>query len=1290
MIIDLNLLEHSKEIKSPVLLKEAISNNSLIIVLGAPGSGKTSILKEYADENSSIAQFLKIKNFLKLDNQVDNSTKILLLDGLDEYRSLSNDKTFVITELADKLRTLENIKIVISCRELDWYGDSDQAALKDELGKDAKVFSIQLLNEKKQKKFAHLYKIENSDIGNFIIKFSPYGFLDNPQMFKMIAELYVDSDSIIPSSKSELYKSFIKGAKEKNPERTRNITNQLSGDEILKYSGYLALFYMFSGIDRFDDDTLEQISNSSKGYSKEKLLQTLNTTIYYDKTFIHRTTAEYALAYFLVNEKGTQVSASLANERIKKLFVKKDKIPTELRGVYAWLCSLSQNNSFIEIDPFYQAVYGDNSLFSYMQKQEIVLNVEKYAKDHPYFINFGNMYHQLENLSSLYQSELDDFYIQEFEKAKLQTNHYKYFLVSVLSTTELSNPIKAYLKNKIFDFDIPTNLKYDLLEIFKDDIPFLLEVLEKIKQDELEDNENRLKNFVLTKLYPNHIKPNEIVDYIKIYKKRDQITVGDGLYLYDTKYEEKFKLVKELLQVSNEITSKSDKRYGYIGSDFISSFISDYLYETILKFPKKMNAIEIYNIIDCFKHYVDKYYQFKFEPYRQLSKENKEKHEKEFKVLSNELFSIHIDKAIEKSVTDEKSVQDAIFNYRYFFPYHASETPNILLSKMDPRLPKQVNDDLFTWALTYIPFENTEEIDTSTYYIKAKEFDLEEKLDKRLNPTKEGWKIEQEEYERKQQEEKDEIKRKNEEYFSNRSDEEILSTFGDLKFISDQLYFKEEEVEEIDYLEKDTFGRLKKLLKSLIYHQSIDETLTTIYSLAKVNSRGRNIDDVYYVALALNNSDEISEYLLYEKLELLNYLYIIAIRWGSIVNIIKTDFMDYFEQKYTENSIEILKEFIEVLIKEHFPDLSFMVEKYICNETNLEALKGIAKSSTNNLGTIQEDLLYYILARYAFVLDVDELNIIDKLILDNDKNKTVLKSLLVIQANDKANFDIDKSVALYELISHSNYELYNNAVSSIRVKVIDYMFSIFNTEKSIEFVGGFQSSKSQCASFLRDIVKTLNIGELQELLKTHKEEDDIWRNRILYELDNKMQQDADQRFEKYSIDKMKNFILDDAILSNEDFFTDLCIKLDNIKQEVEDNIYNEKKLFFDSDGKAKNEEYCRDVILQKLNDKYGYDSDNTKEKHKADNRADINIRYKANLEFEVQVECKKDSNNGLYTGIPDQLITKYLSSKVEFGIYLIFYFGYKTNKEKMLAKINASIPNTYENRISVTCIDLTS
>jgi hypothetical protein len=610
----------------------------------------------------------------------------------------------------------------------------------------------------------------------------------------------------------------------------------------------------------------------------------------------------------------------------------------------------------------------------------------------------------------------------------------------------------------------------------------------------------------------------------------------------------------------------------------------------------------------------------------------------------------------------------------------------ILINKIKSVDNVEIKKELFSWILTYIPFgydDNFNDYIDEVNQLKkiSDEHGFKKLLDLRLSKEFPEWKEKRKEHDEKKEVERIEILEKNEAYFSKRINEEILTNFGDLKYISDLIYIGTEVKDKTKYLTRTTFDRLKTILKELIYHNSLDKSLTTLNSLATLSERERYIEQVYYTSLALNNFEETT---LFSKIdnEILEYLYIVDLQNSHVMNTIPSNFSEYFEKENSVKTIEILKKYIEFSIVEHYNDLNFIYTKYIDNDSDLLKLKRIALSHKS----IQDNLLENILIGYAFTFTLDELRLIESSLNNDSTNQIVLTALIYLHDNKKDEFSREMAVSLYGLFKRKS--LLSNVSSLWKIKIVDYFFTVFNTEKSIEFIGGVQPTQSLCASFLRDAVKGLTLEELKTLYLSYQSEDNIWRNRILDEIDTKEQQDADQSFDKYSIVKIKEFILTDSILSKEDFFEDIGIKINTIKQEVEDNRNNEKNQFCNEDGSSKNEESCRDVILQKLNDKYGYDIESTKEKYEADNRVDINIKYKAKTSYEIQVECKKDKNRDLYKGIENQLIGKYFSSGVEYGIYMIFYFGDKTNKQDMLDKVEKSIPDGYQKKIKIICIDL--
>lgn len=1274
VFIDLYLKNVNSDCNETFTLNKIIELSQVNIILGSPGSGKTTILKNYQFEHEEISEFMHVRKFIDLNTEISSTTKVLLLDGLDEYRSSQNEKTFTITLLGDKISKILNIhkdlKFVISCREMDWYGDVDEKALKDEIKVNVAIYNIQPLNNNLQNKLSKILQVNNSK--KFIEKFSSLGLLENPYMLYMLSILWKNSNYEI-NSKKELYEFFIKNAKEQNLIHSQ-LSVKLEIDEIIKYSGYLAFFYMFCGVDKFDEEVIDQIVAKNKGYEREKIEYILNhTKLIKNYTFSHRTIAEYCLAHFLsINIK----NLSINKERIKSLFIKSNKVPTELRGTFAWLCSITGDNDFISVDPYYQMIHGDNSLFNFEQKKDILKEVKRYSNKDPWFYKFG----QTMQLEGFYSSELDDFLIEEFNDALILKNHYIYVIINIFTqASNLTVKIKKFIKEKILDNKIYSRYKDDLIMIFKnEDVPFLKKILEKIRNNKIDDSQNDLKKEVLYHLYPIVIKPNQIIEYLKLFKKEEY---GEVYFLYKTKYEDKYKLIDSIFK-----NLKIDKDENIILIfDSLKSFIRDYFLETLLKYNKEFSAKNIYEIIKHFRQYYDDYKAIKFDGYNYKLKDESEKRKAELQILSNELFELYIEDLInECQLTKLRSCD---FNFSYFFNYLSpNNQKKVFLLKIETELNIEIKKELFGLILSYSDINKPRDIEILEKI--ANKYNFNDALYHFKNPKKFDWQIENEKRRAKQKEERLEKKRKNEEYFS-KTDEEILSSFNDLYWISNIFYLIDKELK-IDYLEKNTLLRLKGLLKRAIYVKLFEPELLTIDSLINNSLNAhRNIDTMYYTSLSLNNKFELSKF----SKEFKEYLYINALMHKNIGNVSKTKFLDDINKKEKVFVKDTLIEFIKLFINKYLYKENDLFFKYISNEKKLVVLEYIIMSVRHSNNSFKNDFLLTFINYYGFSLSIKELEYLNKF-----ENLNFIVNALFNSLHFKENikYDINYAISLHQAIQVPKKTKqscqFNFLQSDIRIKIISYMFFCFNTEKSIESVNGIQSNKDLCASFLsREVLDVLKLNELKELYKLHSSDDDIWSFRLLNKIESIERTNIDKEHGKYSIKDIKNFIINNEIISIENFFEEIYLDLNKIKDVIEANEDNEKNFFYDKKDKSlipKIENDCRDMLcafLKRYDEKYLI----VREFNKANNRIDLHIKYKKELAFEAQIECKKDDNKkSLYSGIEDQLIKKYFAKNKNFGIYLIFYFGNKDKKE-MLENLQKSIPYEYKEKIKIICFDLT-
>lgn len=1258
-LINLKLIKDNDQKYNQYYFNDIIEKENLIILLGAPGSGKTTMLETYQKANPSICEIKKIIDMLNSNFELLPNTKILLLDGLDEYRCVESHKTFVLVKLANVINNLTNIKtIVISCREMDWYGESDANALKYKINQNPSIFYIQPLDYNQKTDFAKHLQIASPK--TFVDKYTEYGFLETPHLFIMCAQIHKFFPDL--KSKKELFDKFIENSLyEINPEHRNNTTSELINSVFFKQLGYLAFYYIFCNVDEFDEMLLNKICDEKK-YSKKNLEATLKTKLFKQKTFVHRTIAEYVLAKFIFDELYKD-----NKNRIKELFLTKDMIPTEKRGAFAWLCSLTADDELLKIDPYYQLIHGDNSLFDTELKRKIILEVKNYSFKNLAFFNFN----QISGLYNFYNKELDHFLIQEFNDNLNLNSYYIYFIIYIFNTANnLSSNVYKFLQNQLLDKNIDTNIKFHILKGFKseDKFEFLNFILEKIKSNEISDSSDNLKEFILNTLYLNRIDSTEIVDYLFLYNEK---VIGHCFYLFNTPYSDKQNQITLIYKKS----FKEDESINDCLPVNAKSYIEDYFLETILKYEESFSAIQIYEILIHFKQYYKVYEEIHIGTYRyEITNKLKESEQKIAK-LSKELFCLFLDDLIKNNNLVDLHFFKYLFNLR--LPNNIS---TLILEKIDSTISRENNIELFHRAFAYSATGNNQDY-LELAKTKAKEFDLNDELFKRLNPPKNKW---DEEIEKNKKAREEEIKKnikKNEKYFSSKSKEEIQNNFSDLFFIAELNFFEQKE----SVLTTKTFKRLSKVLANAIYHKPLNSKLQSIKSLANDAPEGRrNIDTLYYTSCALNKSN-----VNFNKLDknLLSYFYINSLLHSRIHGIIKSNFHLQVEVNELHHANKVLIEYLILLLKKYLPELVAIFKPYIIAQNDIEDFKLIIHINKHEGFEFSDSLLFNLLNTINFKIKLKDLKIIlkKKICL---RNKNIVEALTTFANQKRAAFTELMAVSIYSIFQYKP-EVFNKLDIEIKIRLIDYMIKNFSKSEDLYFTDGIQSAKDECITFLKHKGLDFELKDLIKLQEMHKvESEDIWSLLISQKINELSQREVDTFSQTYDIDKIKNFILLGRVTSYKDFYIYIISALESLKLSIQDESDNDKNAFY-SGIKPKNENDCRDIIVQRLKGKYEYDLIINREQAEGINKADICFMWRTNHKFIVQVECKLDNHPKLYENICDQLIKKYLNENVLYGIYLVFYFGRnRSSPETLINSLSAKIPNSKRDFIKIIIIDL--
>ena len=1286
--LDIVLDGDNKELTS---LTSLIIENKLVVLLGAPGSGKSSILKKYLDENSDDTELLTVKDIIKYDKKPNETTKVLLVDGLDEHRSISTDKYDVSKELGTHLNGLCNrCRVVISCRELDWYGEDDKAALSEELNSKACIGYIKSLDIKKQREIAIIIGVE--DIDEFIERFSGDGLLSNPQMLTMLAKLYMQDNKIGVHSKTELYDNFLLLSKDHKNQNKHNDVNQLTPTQIYKYVGYFAYYYFFvTEIESFKEDVIEQICDDEKGYSKTDLIVALSLKVFDNKQFSHRTIAEYALAKFFVKfviedkENPTDFSIS----RIKRLFVYNNRVPTEVRNVFLWIGSLTQDEQFLTVDPCHQLVYGDNSLLTLELKKQVLESAIQYICDNPSFIvqNRKNVF------SGLYCSELDDYIIELIKTSFDQNFRVFHFLYSILDAS--SSQLSESIKEKIAEIIDPEILNASHIAYLIDLIPDNIELYQKILNVAYSSSSPERLQFdplldkLLRVLYPRYISSRDIIDYFQYYN--DNIG-GYGWCLFDTPAENMAGLVYQL----HEKYYNTESQEWMVMKYFLKRFVSDYLLQTVLQYRENVSAEIIYDeIIKLHKTFYKSYKKFEYESYRgnsdNIINQNKEK------------LQILVDRLFEKFVQD--NIDEKLYLHLYCFTEVFSfATPsnkeNVILSSLD-----MVKDDTARSEFFFAAFceSNRDHDAIKRYKSLAQKYNILENFERYLNPPKNNWEKRNEAKEEKIKKEIADRIKKNEESIP-KGISEIENNGSLLHYVSTIVQFHSENWS--DYFTEKTYNMLKEALKNCIFRKYDDfvyRKYLTLESLVENSPKAlRGVDVLYYTSCALNNN------IIDEKLEAITpevneYLYTISLLL-KFYSYQKNNYFETHDRMQPELSKEIIRKYLVMLSAKYYPDICEIINISVEKEDDLSILQLLVNGLDPNYPKTTYEFIKRYLEIYGFELTNENLTNI-KEVIRNETVTLILDSLICIHNNDKAGFSQNMAIELKELIV--NYENipsrgFSNLSSSKKVRVISFMMNQYPINTFIHKSGEcwHVTPSEDCFKFLGSVaLKILSKNELINLFKSQKHDSNIWKDEIKSQIVSIEQKGADSNFSvsKANIENAKNFILSGSALTKKDFFILICQRINILKTKIQSNRDNDKFTFYnmEEDKRAakirsnKSENLCRDIIYQRLKDSYA-DITFIKEQYEGEDRVDIGIKYNNNIarNFEVQVECKLDSNPKLLSGVNEQLVAKYFNEVIEYGVYLVFVFKPETDVRNLTRDIRKNIPDEYLDKVDVVCIDL--
>ncbi len=502
------------------------------VLLGEPGSGKTTAFDEEARQCDG--QVVSARDFLalNLDRHPEWRDTVLFIDGLDEARALSANPVRPFDQARRRLEQLSPPRFRISCRMSDWLFPSDQNHLNRIIPQEqVKLLRLepltardiaQILRERLPDGESGLSRAQNLGID---------GLLANPQLLDLFVRAMDRGRE--PRSRIEVFHEACRRlASEENEEHkiaSHSGSGGFSVDEILQVAEELLSVQLLSGADGF---SLTE-ADAGDGYlspavihadTPRKALAVLKTKLFRtpsgNRTTIrvpfHQSVAEFLVARHISQAMNT----GLSRGRILSLLTGgATGLPRVQRGLAGWLASFNCDvrEDLIRRDPV-SLLHGSLDEFTRTQKEcllsalrrraaILVRESEAILPGAVAALGTADMELTLRAVLQHGGRSDEDQALAYVVLRGLQLGSFPHRLRDVLS--DLMHDENRWPTSRVLALRIQTEL-----HIKREDSAALATLLDDVANGQIIDVDRLLLGTLLTMLYPRHISPERIWDYL--------------------------------------------------------------------------------------------------------------------------------------------------------------------------------------------------------------------------------------------------------------------------------------------------------------------------------------------------------------------------------------------------------------------------------------------------------------------------------------------------------------------------------------------------------------------------------------------------------------------------------------------------------------------------------------------------------------------------------------------------------------------------------------------------------
>lgn len=586
------------------------------VLIADPGAGKSDAFESLSKAEGGF--YTTARDFVELSSPRDQSP-LIFIDGLDEMTAGNTPGSTALGKIRSKLQQLGTPKFRISCREADWRGNTDSAALQRLVGDNnfSELHLVPLTRDQTLALIAHWLPSKEEDATRFMLDAEHRdlaGLLDNPQTLRMLTTAVANKGGNWPASKTQTYEmACAQLVREHNDEHLANTSHYtLTDNQVLLAAGYLSAVMLLSGSGAIASQrhrepcpgvmTLPELVSAASAPDLQACRTALHTRLFRgnghgDFWPVHRTVAEYLGAHYLAQ----RIQDSLPASRVLALMLGEDAgIVPELRGLHAWLAATASGElrrELIERDPLGVVLNGDVRHFSREEKLQVLNALRDEATRYTYFRNQNWASHPFGALAT---ADMEDDFKILLQSADRSPSHLALLdcLLDALAHGQAMTALAPALEQVVRDKTYWSSLRKEALKILasyarKDgNWSTLTQLLADVHGNVVEDLEDELLGTLLKALYPTHISPTEVWQYFT-QPKSNQLLGNHWQFWHElAKKTESQEQIAALLDALLSSGYQLNNQHDHLGS---SETVGELLVRGVMQHGAQMDVPRLYS-----------------------------------------------------------------------------------------------------------------------------------------------------------------------------------------------------------------------------------------------------------------------------------------------------------------------------------------------------------------------------------------------------------------------------------------------------------------------------------------------------------------------------------------------------------------------------------------------------------------------------------------------------------------------------------------------------------------------